>query len=78
MSISFWDCDTKLHVGGALIAVFEAIFGIKLRSDFEYFQECVWVEITVTDGCNLLIGDHYFSPDIMVDVIKNYIVFLMY
>jgi hypothetical protein len=26
---------------------------------FEYFQECVWVEIIVPDARNFLIGNHY-------------------
>jgi hypothetical protein len=63
------DCHTKLHGGGASIVVSETVFGAKLRSDLEYFQEYVWVEITVADGRNLLIGNHSFSPDIMVDII---------
>jgi hypothetical protein len=65
------DCDTKLHGGGALMTVFEAVFGIKHKSDLEYFQECVFVEIAITYGCNLLIGNHYFSHDCKVDVIKK-------
>jgi hypothetical protein len=63
-------CHTKLHGRGALIDVSESDFGIKRRSDLEYFQEGVWVEITVINGCNLLIGNHYFTPNIMVDI-KN-------
>jgi hypothetical protein len=30
----------------------------------------------LTEGRNLLIGNHYFSPDVKVDVIKNYLHFL--
>jgi hypothetical protein len=70
------DCHTKLRGGGALIAVAEAVFGVKRRSDLEYFQECVWVEITITDGRNLLIGSHYFPPDVKADIVKNYFNFL--
>jgi hypothetical protein len=70
------DCHIKLRGGGTLIAVSEAVFGAKRRSDLEFFQECVWVEITVTDGRNLLIGNHYFSPDMKVDIVKNYSNFL--
>jgi hypothetical protein len=66
------DCHTKLRGGGALIAVSEADFGVKCRSDLEYFKKCVWVEITVTGGRRLLIGNHYFAPDVKVDIIKNY------
>jgi hypothetical protein len=46
-------CHTKLRGGGALIAVSESVFGARRRSDFEYFHECVWVEITTTGGRNL-------------------------
>jgi hypothetical protein len=46
----------------------EAVFGDKRRSDLDYFQECIWVEITVTDDRNFLIGNHYFAPDIKVDI----------
>jgi hypothetical protein len=35
-------------------------------------KECVWVEISVNDGRNLLIGSHYFSPYVKVNIIKNY------
>jgi hypothetical protein len=63
------DRHTKLRGGKALIAISEAVFGAKRRSDLEYFQECVWVEITVTDGRNLLIGNHYFAPDTKVDIV---------
>jgi hypothetical protein len=52
------DYHTKLHGEGALVAVSRAVFGSKRRSDIEYFQECVWVEITLTDVRNLLIGNH--------------------
>jgi hypothetical protein len=34
------------------------------------------VEITATDGRNMLIGNHYFFPDIKVDIIKNYFRFV--
>jgi hypothetical protein len=66
------DCHTKSRGGGALIAISEADFGVKRRLDLEFFQECVWVEITLTDGRNLLIGNHYFTPDVKADIIKNY------
>jgi hypothetical protein len=65
-------------VGGALIAISEAVFGVKRRSDLEYFQECVWIEITATDGRNLLIDNHYFllmSRLILfkIQIFRNYI-----
>jgi hypothetical protein len=71
------DCHTKLRGRGASIAVSEAVSGPKLTSDFEYFQECVWVEITVTDGRNLLTDNYYFTPHIKADIIKNYLNFLV-
>jgi hypothetical protein len=66
------DCHNKLRGTGDLIAVSEAVFGAKRRSDFEYTRilRSVWVEITVTDGHNLLIGNHYFAPDMKDDIIK--------
>jgi hypothetical protein len=63
-------CDTKLCSGGVLINVFEAVSGVNRISDFECFEECVWVEVAMTDERNLLIGNHYFSPHITVDIIK--------
>jgi hypothetical protein len=51
------DSRTKLHDGGTLIAVSEAVFGSKRRSYPEYSHECVRVEITVTDISNLLIDN---------------------
>jgi hypothetical protein len=60
------DCHTKLGGGGASIAVSETVFGAKIKSDAEYFQECVWVEITLTDSRIFLICNHSFYPDIKV------------
>jgi hypothetical protein len=34
------------------------------------------VEISLFDGRDLLIGNHYFAPDIKVDIINNYFNFL--
>jgi hypothetical protein len=65
------DSHTTLRGGWALTPVSEAVFGIKHRPDLEYFQECVRVEITASDSRNLVIGNHYFSPDVKVDIIKN-------
>jgi hypothetical protein len=69
------DRRTKLSCGKALIAISEAVLRAKRRSVLEYFQEFVWEEITVTDDCNLLIGNHYFAPDIKADI-KNYLTFV--
>jgi hypothetical protein len=35
-------------------------------------SECVWVEIPAVDGINLLVGNHYFSPDTKLEVISEY------
>jgi hypothetical protein len=64
-------CDTKLRGKGDLIAVPEAVVGAKPRPDLECYEECVWVEITVTDDRNLLIGNHYFARDITNYIIKT-------
>jgi hypothetical protein len=64
------DCHTNSSGGGALPAVSEAVFGVTYRSHLQYFQECVWVEITVTDGYNLF-TDNHFTPDIKADIIKK-------
>jgi hypothetical protein len=49
---------------------------LNVDPNLNFFQECVWIEITVTDGRDLLIGNHYFAPDIKVDIIKSYFNFL--
>jgi hypothetical protein len=61
-----------LRGGGVLSAVSDSVFGIKRRPDLEFFHESVWVEITLSDGRNLLSGNHYFTPDIKVDIITKY------
>jgi hypothetical protein len=40
-----------------------------------YFQKNIWVEITVSEGRKLVIDNHYFSRDVNVDIIKNYLNF---
>jgi hypothetical protein len=59
-----------------LIAVSDIVSGVRRRPDLELFPESVRVEISLPDGCNLLIGNHYFAPDIKVDLINNYLNFL--
>jgi hypothetical protein len=44
---------------------------LNIDPDLEYFQECVWVEITVTDGRKLPVGNYYVTPDIKINVIRN-------
>jgi hypothetical protein len=50
--------------------------GVKHRTDLESSEECVCVELTVTDSCNLFIGNNYFPPDVKVEIVKNYFNFL--
>jgi hypothetical protein len=35
-------------------------------------QECVWIEIPIPDGFNLLVGNHYVPPNMDNKVIENY------
>lgn len=51
----------KVWGGGSLIAVCSQLQSYH-RKDLD-FSECVWVEIKMKDGINLLIGNCYFSPD---------------
>jgi hypothetical protein len=57
--------------GGSIIAVSSRLQSSR-RSDLELAHECVWVELRTGDGANLLVGNHYFSPDISPTVIKEY------
>lgn len=70
------NCLDKLRGGGVLTAVSNTVFGAKRRPDLESFEESVWVQIALSDGRDLLIGNHYFAPDIKVDTINNYFKFL--
>jgi hypothetical protein len=58
--------------GGVLTAVHQSISGCKRRYDLELTSECVWIEIPLPDGFNLLVGNHYFSPNTDIRVIENY------
>jgi hypothetical protein len=69
------DCYNKLCGGGVLTAVSDTVFCVKRRSDLEFFQEWVWIEITLSGGRDMLIRIHDFAPDIKVDVINNYLIF---
>jgi hypothetical protein len=64
--------SVKTRGGGALIALSSRIRSFKRRHDLESYEECVWVEIHISDNHNLLIGNHYFPPDTKPDVITNY------
>jgi hypothetical protein len=36
----------------------------------EMAEECVWVDILISDSFNLLIGNHYFVPDKTADTLE--------
>jgi hypothetical protein len=56
------DSADKSRGGGVLIAVSNIVSGVRRGPDLELFPESVWVEISLPDGRNLLIGNHYFAP----------------
>jgi hypothetical protein len=47
----------------------------KCRHELESCDECVWVEISTSDGLKFLIGNHCFSPDAKARNIDNYLLF---
>jgi hypothetical protein len=51
----------KLRIEGALVAASEAVFDENHIHDVECFEECVWLEITMADGRNLLIWQSFLS-----------------
>jgi hypothetical protein len=55
-----------------LTEVHESLSGCKRRFDLELTSECVWIEILLPDGFNLLVGNHYFSPNTDTRIIENY------
>jgi hypothetical protein len=58
-----WGC-------GALIAISQSVFGVKRRFNLEL--KLVWMEIKINYGFILVTGDHYFPPDIKVDILQSY------
>jgi hypothetical protein len=58
--------------GGVLIAVHHSISGYTRKHDLELTKKCVWTEIPVNDGFNLLVGNHYFSPKSDNNMTENY------
>lgn len=52
--------------GGALIAI-DCGYNAIRRSDLEDEIECVWTEIPVADGLNILLGNYYFCPGFSAD-----------
>jgi hypothetical protein len=47
--------------GGVLIAINSKFCDFKRRHDLQFYEECVWVELTILNGEHLLIGNHNFS-----------------
>jgi hypothetical protein len=65
--------DFSLTLGGAVLTAFhQYLSGCKRRYDLELTSECVRIEIPIPDGFNLLVGNHYFSPDTDIRIIENY------
>jgi hypothetical protein len=65
--------DSKLTEGaGVLTAVHRSFSCCKRKYDLELSYECVWLEIPIPDGFTLLIGNHYFPPNMDIKAIKNY------
>lgn len=68
-------CDRKGSLdtrgGGTLIAVKNHVT-VHRRNDLEMFDECVWLEISCDDTPSLLIGLHYFSPQLSVKSFSDY------
>jgi hypothetical protein len=46
------------------------------RSDTEFCEECVWIELPMSDGFSLLISNYYSSSNTKVDILNNYFIFL--
>jgi hypothetical protein len=46
------------------------------RHDLETTEECVWIEIPVSDNFNLIVGNQHFPPDCNVTIIDNNLNFL--
>jgi hypothetical protein len=66
----------KTRGGGVLIALSFGGRSFKRKNDLELCEECAWVEFPTLDGFNLLIGNHYFSPDAKPERIVSYFRFL--
>jgi hypothetical protein len=65
-------CINKTRGDGVLTAILAKLGSCSHRYDLEFCFECVCVEIHIFDGINLLVGNHYFSPDTKPEVITDY------
>jgi hypothetical protein len=65
-----------MEYSGIFIALSSRVRSCKGRHDLESCDECVWVEIPTPNCLNLLIGNHYFPPNIKLEITANYFNFL--
>jgi hypothetical protein len=65
--------SSKSRDGGVLTAVSSRVRSFKRRYDLQFYEECVWVEISTQNGRSLLIGNHYFPPDIKLELMSKYL-----
>jgi hypothetical protein len=70
--IKITQTQIKACGGDALIAVDKPFYGVKRGSDPENVKECVWIDIFLSNNINLLLGNHYFSPDCNLKTTENY------
>jgi hypothetical protein len=55
-----------------LIAVHRSVSCRKRRCDPGLTCECVWIQIPIPNGFNLLVSTHCFPPNTDTKVIENY------
>jgi hypothetical protein len=65
-------CNSQMHGGGVLIASFNTVCFCKHRHGVESFDECVWTEILIYYGLNLLTGKRHFRFYTEFEVITSY------
>ena len=64
--------SSKTRGGGVLVDVNSKFCGFKREYDIQFYEQCVWVELSTLNGENLLIGNHYLPPDVSPTTIVNY------
>lgn len=68
--------DQDRRGGGVLIGSKKNL-KVKRRFDLDFNHiECVWLEVELRPDCTLLLGNHYFPPDINVSIVQQYCDFL--
>ena len=55
---------------GCLTAVYDSVAGVRRGNDLEMAEECVWVDISTSDGFNLLIDNYHFKPEETADTLE--------